>query len=161
MKQFNVPILEDAVYEETETFFVTLSNPTGGAAVRTPSTAQVHINENDSPPTVQFSSANYNANESAGVATLTITKTGATDVPATVYYKTREGTATAPSDYTFTGDDVTASVFFEPLETSKTIQILLNDDGFVEPSETFEVFFTVTFNAAHRDARHGDSHDQR
>src|SRR5687767_5213419 len=37
MKQFTVPILEDAVFEGTETFFVTLSNPTGGAAVRAPS----------------------------------------------------------------------------------------------------------------------------
>src|SRR5687768_3209943 len=36
MKQFTVPILEDAVYEGTETFFVALSNPTGGAAVRSP-----------------------------------------------------------------------------------------------------------------------------
>jgi hypothetical protein len=147
MKQFTVPILEDAVYEATETFFVTLSNPTGGAAVRAPSTAQVHISENDPPPTVQFSSSNYNANEGAGAATLTITKAGATDVQSTVYYKTRDGTATAPSDYTFTGDDLTASVIFEPSETSKEIQIPLANDGFMEPNETFEVFFTVMSNA--------------
>ena len=146
MKQFTVPILNDAVYEETETFFVTLSNPTGGAAVRSPSTAQVHINENDAPPRVQFSSAEYSTTEGHGFATLVMTKTGATARSVTVHYKTRDGTATAPSDYTFTGDDLTASVVFEPSETSKTIQIPLNDDGVVEPSETFEVFFTVIFN---------------
>src|SRR5215213_2333964 len=66
MKQFSVPILQDAVYEEIETFFVTLSEPGGGAAVRAPSTAQVHINDDDSAPTVQFGSANYSVNESGG-----------------------------------------------------------------------------------------------
>ena len=143
MKQFSVPILDDAVYEETETFFVTLSDPTGGAAVRAPSTAQVHISENDPAPTVQFGSANYSVNESAGAATLTITKTGATETTTTAYYKTRDGTARAPSDYTFTGDDLTASVVFQPNETSKQIQIPINNDGYREPDETFEVYFTV------------------
>lgn len=147
MKQFTVPIREDAVYEGTETFFVTLSNPIGGAAVRAPSTAQVHITENDSQPAVQFSSANYNADEGAGVATLTITKTGATDVPATVYYKTRDGTARTPPDYSATGDDLSASVVFEPNETSKEIQITIRNDVYREPDETFEVFFTLTQNA--------------
>lgn len=147
MKQFTVPILEDANYETTETFYVALSEATGGAAVRAPSTAQVHISENDPAPTVQFSATNYSTNEGAGSVTLTITKTGTTDVPATAYYKTRDGTARAPSDYTFTGDDLTASVVFQPAETSKEIQIPIKNDGFREPDETFEVYFTVVLDA--------------
>jgi hypothetical protein len=143
MKQFSVPILEDAVYEETEIFFVTLSDPTGGAAVRAPSTAQVHISENDPAPTVQFGSANYSVNENGGAATLTITKSGATETTVTAYYKTRDGTARAPADYTFTGDDLTASVVFQPNETSQQIQIPVKDDGYRESDETFEVYFTV------------------
>jgi hypothetical protein len=147
MKQFSVPILEDSVYEETETFFVTLSDPTGGAAVRAPSTAQVHISDNDPAPTVQFGSANYSVTESGVAATLTITKTGATEATATAYYKTRDGTARAPSDYSATGDDLSASVVFEPNETSKEIQIPVKNDVYRESDETFEVFFTVTLNA--------------
>ena len=147
-KQFTVPIVEDTTFENTEVFRVILSNPTGGAAVRAPSTAQVHIVENDAAPRVQFSSPDYAAKEGDGFATLVITKLGATEVGVTAHYKTRDGTATAPSDYTFTGDDLTASVFFEPAEQSKTIQIPLNNDGFVEPTETFQVFFTVVFNGA-------------
>lgn len=146
-KQFTVPILEDSTYEDAEVFRVVLSSPTGGAAVRDPSTAQVTIIENDGPPKVQFSSASYSAQEGDGSATLIITKTGATARSATVHYKTRDGTATAPSDYTFTGDDLSASVVFEPSETSKTIQIPLNNDSFIEGNETFEVFFTVIFHA--------------
>ena len=139
-KQFTVPIVDDSVYEGNETFNVTLSNPTGGAAVRAPWTAQVSIQDNDPAPAVKFSSANYSANESDGTATLTLTKSGATEVPATVYYKTRDGTATAPSDYTFTGDDLSASVTFEPADTSINIEIPLANDGFREPTEAFEVY---------------------
>jgi Calx-beta domain len=103
----------------------------------------VAIEAQNAPPTVQFSAANYSAIEGAGVANLTITKTGPTTEAVTAYYKTRDGTATAPSDYTFTGDDLTASVRFEPSETSKDIQIPIKNDGYKEPDETFEVYFTV------------------
>jgi len=145
-KQFTVPIVDDAVYEGTENFNVTLSNPTGGAAVRAPWTAQVSILDNDPAPAVKFSSADYSAIEGAGTATLTLTKAGATEVAATVYYKTRDGTATSPSDYTFTGDDLSASVTFAPAETSKEIQIPIADDGFREPSEAFEVYIVLATN---------------
>jgi hypothetical protein len=141
-KQFTVSIVDDAVYEGNESFNVILSNPIG-AAVRDPWLAGVGIQDNDPAPTVRFSSANYSASEGAGHATLTITKTGATEVPATVYYKTRDGTATSPSDYTFTGDDLSASVIFEPADTSIDIQIPITNDGYREPSEAFEVYFTV------------------
>lgn len=147
-KQFTVPIVEDTIYEGNESFNVILSNPTGGAAVRDPWTAGVSIQDNDPAPGVRFSSASYSTSEGAGNATLTITKTGATEVPATVYYKTRDGTATAPSDYTFTGDDLSASVTFQPADTSFDIQIPITNDGYREPNETFEVYFTVILGGA-------------
>jgi hypothetical protein len=107
----------------------------------------VAIEAQNAPPTVQFSAAHYSAIEGAGVANLTITKTGPTTEAVTAYYKTRDGTARAPSDYTFTGDDLTASVTFEPSETSKDIQIPIKNDVYKEPDETFEVYFTVIVGA--------------
>lgn len=98
--------------------------------------------------TVQFSAASYTANEGTGIASLTITKMGNTTETITAYYKTRDGTAKAPSDYTFTGDDLTASVQFGPGETSKQIQIPINNDGYRESDETFEVYFTFIQNAS-------------
>jgi hypothetical protein len=150
MKQFTVPIIQDfpSVHEATEVFFVTLSNATGGAAVRAPSTAQVEISDDDFVPEVRFSSAAYSVNEGAGAVVLTLTKTGATNVQAVVYYKTGDWTAIAPSDYTFTGDDLTASVTFEPSETSKEIQIPIADDGFKEGNETFRVYIVYSSHAA-------------
>ncbi len=100
--------------------------------------------------TIQFSAANYTAIEGAGVARLTITKMGTSNEMVTAYYKTRDGTAFAPSDYTFTGDDLTASVTFQPSETSKEIQIPITNDGYREPDETFEVYFTVILGGANQ-----------
>jgi len=82
-----------------------------------------NVGAQNSTATVQFSSASYTTLEGAGVANLTITKMGTTTEQLAAYYKTRDGTAKAPSDYRFTGDDRTASVVFEPNETSKQIQI--------------------------------------
>jgi hypothetical protein len=48
-KALTVPILNDAVPESTETFTVTLSNPTGGAALGSPQTATVTIVDDDTP----------------------------------------------------------------------------------------------------------------
>jgi hypothetical protein len=146
-KTIQITINEDAVYEESEIFYVVLSNPTGGAALRQPYGAQVTITDNDPAPTVQFSSPNYTVNESGGTATLTITKTGATEAGAFVFYKTRDGTATAPSDYSGVGDDFTAVVLFGPNETSKQVQIPVKNDGYRESDETFEVYFTGARNA--------------
>ena len=146
-KQFTVPIVDDSVYEGNEGFYVTLSNPTGGAAVRYPSTAGINIQDNDPMPAVKFSSASYSVSEGAGTVTLTLTKSGATEVSAEVYYKTRDGTATSPSDYTFTGDDLSASVEFEPADTSVDIQIPITNDGFREPNETFQVYLVLAYNA--------------
>jgi hypothetical protein len=140
-KTIQITIKEDAVYENGDIFRVVLSNPTGGAAVRQPSTAQVTITDDDPAPTVQFEPTNYSVNENAGTVTLTITKSGPTEAETTAYYKTRDGTARAPADYTSVGDDLTASVVFQPNETSKQIQIPINNDGYREQDETFEVYF--------------------
>jgi hypothetical protein len=147
-KQFTVPIVENAIYEGNEAFNVILSNPQGGAAVRAPWTAGVNIQDNDPPPAVHFATANRSVSEGAGTVTLTLEKTGATEAPATVYYKTRDGIATAPSDYTFTGDDASASVIFEPADTSKDIQIPIANDGFRELDETFDVYITFALGGA-------------
>jgi hypothetical protein len=147
-KQLTVPIVENTVYEGNESFNVILSNPTGGAAVRAPWTAQVNIQDKDPAPAVRFATANRSVSEGAGSVTLTLQKIGATEVPATVYYKTRDGTATAPSDYTFTGDDASASVIFEPADTSMDVQIPIANDGFREPDETFEVYITFVLGGA-------------
>ena len=60
-KTITIPILSDAVDEVAETFTVTLSNPSGGATLGTPSTATVTISEVDTTPCQTFLTASIPA----------------------------------------------------------------------------------------------------
>lgn len=85
-------------------------------------------------------------NEAAGVATVTVTRTGNSQGTATLEYTTNEVTgpdsATANSDYTtptFDGRPNTGQVLFADGETEKTFTIPIVDDTRFEGNETFAV----------------------
>ena len=84
------------------------------------------------PGTLAFGAANYAANEGAGNATLTVTRTDGSGGTVTVDYTTSNGTATQPGDYTLTA----GTLSFGPGETSKTIQVPVIEDLLVEGNET-------------------------
>jgi len=85
-------------------------------------------------------------NEAAGVATVTVTRTGNTQGTATLEYTTNEvggvDSATANNDYTtpaFDGRPNTGQVIFAAGETEKTFTIPILDDTQFEGNETFAV----------------------
>ena len=133
-KTFTIPITDDSLVEGNETVNLTLSGATGGATLSTQSTATLTIVDNDVAQvgTLQFSAAAYTVNENGGTATITVTRTGGSDVPVTVNYATSNGTAAAGSDYTATSGTLTFGVG----ETSKTFTIAIADDSLVEGNET-------------------------
>src|SRR5205807_1789348 len=93
-----VPILNDAIKEPTKNFRVTLSNPTGGAALGSRTTATVSIVDND--PGVGFELGSYSVWENAGTIAVTVLR--GNDValgPITVDYATSNLTATAGQVY--------------------------------------------------------------
>jgi hypothetical protein len=87
---------------------------------------------------LQFSASDFNVNESAGTATVTVTRTGDSSGSVTVHYATSDGSAHAGTDYTATSGDLT----FAAGETSKTISVPLLDDPDVAASEGFTVTLT-------------------
>ncbi len=133
-KTFTVPILNDTLVEGSETVNLTLSSPTGGAALGSQATAVLTIQDDDTaqPGSLQFSATAYSVNETQGTATITVTRTGGSNVPVTVHYATSDGTATAGSDYTA----VSGTLSFGIGETSKTFTVPILDDTAVESPET-------------------------
>jgi Tol biopolymer transport system component len=95
--------------------------------------------------TVQFNSANYNVGEGAGSAAVTVSRSGDTSGTATVEFFTSDGSALQRSDYNF----ASGSVSFAPGETSKTFNVIIVDDLYVESSETFNVVLGNTTGAIH------------
>ncbi|MFM6406453.1 MAG: Calx-beta domain-containing protein, partial [Microcystis sp.] len=63
-KTVTIPLINDSIYEPTETVNLTLSNPTGGATLGTQQTAILTIIDNDAVSgVIQFSNATYSVNE--------------------------------------------------------------------------------------------------
>jgi len=84
-----------------------------------------------------FRSPQYEVWEGPTGLVITVDRSTFALAPTTVSvdYATSNGTAVAPGDYTTTSGTLT----FGPNEFTKTFKIPVNDDGIVEPDETFNV----------------------
>ena len=97
---------------------------------------------NSEPPagTFQFSAPSFSDNEGANSVTVTVTRTGNTSIPATVDLTTLDDSAKQTSDYIL----ALRRLEFSAGETSKNVKILIVDDAFFDPSETFNVVLSNT-----------------
>jgi len=142
-----ITIVNDTQVEGDETFTVDLSIPTGGANLGANTSTTVTIIDNDvvQPGTLAFSVATASVNESAGTATLTVTRTAGSDGIVTVNYATVAGTGTGTGLATEVSDYIAASgtLTFAAGDTSKTIAVTIVDDIQSEGDETFNVDLTV------------------
>src|SRR5215471_6945914 len=135
-KPVNVLVNGDTEVEGNETFFVNLSNAVNATITRSQGVGTILNDDAVSPTTaLQFAQSTYTVQEDLGVLTITVVRTGDTSAPATVDYKTVDGTATQRADFEYTAGTLT----FAPGETGKTFQLLLNEDMYSEGTETFSV----------------------
>jgi hypothetical protein len=82
--------------------------------------------------TLQYSTSAYSVSEAAGSATVTVTRLGHLTTSAAVDFATGDGTAEQRTDYTAGAGTLT----FAAGETTKTFDILVTDDLYVEGNET-------------------------
>ena len=77
---------------------------------------------------VQFGAARYTATEGVAAVPITVTRTGSSDGTVTVGYEVSDQTARQKSDYTLAAGRLT----FAPGETSKSFDLLVNEDSYAE-----------------------------
>jgi hypothetical protein len=132
-KTVSVTVLNDAIAENNEAFFVRLRTPTNTVAAGV-TNCTVTILTNDSS-IVSFSAATTNASENVGTITLTVNRTGTTNNAVTVNFTTTNVTAVAGTDYSATN----GTLSFDPGETSKSFTLDVNDDDAQEATELLRV----------------------
>ena len=138
-QQITVPVLRDSLAESSESFTVTLSNPTGATITTATATGTI---TNTTPavtptaPTVAVGNVTV-AEPATGTAqaAFTVTLSKASTTPVTVNYATANGTATAGADYTATS----GTLSFAPGVTSQQIAVPVLLDSAAESNETFTV----------------------
>src|SRR5437762_2472678 len=141
-----VTVNGDTKFEPDETFFVNLSNPTGGATI-SDGQGQGTIVNDDTAPTLEIDDVSQAEGSTGGTTafTFTVTKTGATAQSVTVGFTTVDGTATGNSSCaaaaTGTPDYIsqTGTLTFAPSDPSKTITVQVCADTTFELSEAFTV----------------------
>ena len=118
---------------------------TANGGVDTSPSQTFNITVTSAGSVINFNSATYNTTESSGFVSVTVKRTGDLSAPATVNYatsgnnglpcSTANGTATPKCDFT----NALGTLMFAAGEDTKTVDILITQDSFVEGPETFTI----------------------
>jgi uncharacterized delta-60 repeat protein len=141
-KTIEIPIVNDTVYEPSETFSLKLVNPTNGAIVDRQTIATITILDDDAVvvdnlPVISIEIADADAAEPNNPGQFTLTRTGITTADLTVKYSIL-GTATKGTDY----QNLTGTATFSAGSSTATIDLNPIDDNIYEGNET--VILTLT-----------------
>ena len=141
-----VPITGDDQVEGSESFTLSLSNPTGTAQVGV-GTGTGTITDNDAASIAINNVSVPEGNSSTTAFTFTATLTGAVQGGFTVPVSSTSGTASAGSD--FTAIAAGASLTFDgTVAETKTVTVLVNGDTLLEANENFTVTLGTPSNSA-------------
>src|SRR5207249_7150698 len=134
-QNINISVVNDALDEDDGTIRITL-NPTN-ATLGAIATYTYTILDDDPLPSLSINNASVTEGDNGNAhANFTVSLTAPSGRTVSVDYATADGTATAPADY---NSIPTATLIFNPGETTKTITVQAKGDTLDEPNETFTV----------------------
>jgi hypothetical protein len=143
-KTISIPLLNDGLFENAETFRVVLRNP-AGLSLSVPNVFTFTIDDNErgysierSPGQSGFFEIRLLVHENSGETLVNIYRDGDFNFTSSVDFRAHAddgsgSTATAGKDFVATS----GTVVFGPGETNKTIAIHLLDDNLIELDERF------------------------
>lgn len=132
-----IPLVNDPIYQQDQDFKLTISGPSRGIVVPTPSIT-FKVLDDDAQPKAGFLAASQSLAENAGPATVAVTLSNPSAFSTTVTFSVGGGTATSGSDYSVSP---ASSVTFAAYEMSRTISVPFVNDSVPEDDET--VVFTI------------------
>ncbi len=141
-----VKVCGEAVFELNQTFFVNLTNP--ASASITDDQGLGTITNDDAAPTLSIANVTL-AEVNAGTTdfAFTVTKTGATEVNATVDFATAAGVVSAATAGALCGpgtdyETLSGTLTFMPADATQPVTIKVCGDLLIELSETFRVILS-------------------
>ncbi|HEV2883461.1 MAG TPA: Calx-beta domain-containing protein, partial [Pyrinomonadaceae bacterium] len=158
-KTVNVTIINDALFENSETVNLTLGNTTINAThspktemLADPHQAVLTITDNDTAPSFSINDVTLAEGNGPGTTafTFTVTKTGGTQLNATVDYATAPNTATTPADFAAIS---ATTLTFLPGDTSKQVTVQVVGDNVFEGNDSFFVNLSNATNSSISDSQ--------
>ncbi len=146
-KTITVVLADDTVFEGTEVFSVTLSNPSGGAVLGAAVQTKVSITDNEfdnQPGTFFFSRTASNVAEDAGTLDITILRSFGAAGQVSIDIASADFSANAGTDY----QAVSQTVVFEEGERNQSVSITILDDAIEEQAESFRLTLSNPANGA-------------
>lgn len=140
-KQIQIDLIDDDLYEGNETFQLLISAVSEGATIAEPATTTVTILDDDPDAqtvSIRLDAVSYDVGEAAGKATLAVIRSGDIEAPASVKYKTLDGSAKKRADYR----EIAGTLTFAAGVTRRTISIEILDDGLYEAESSFTLLLS-------------------
>lgn len=129
-----ITITNDLSDEPDETLSIVLGTP-NQATLGVNDTNTLTIQDNDGPPSLQFSASQYAFAEGSGTITLTVSLNFSAGYVISVPFSSTNGTAVAGLDYVARAGTLT----FPANTTSRPLTFTLTNDAVVENNKTFNV----------------------
>ena len=143
-KTITIPIVDDALNEDNETFFIDLTSDGSGTSVGSPSTITVTILDNDPLPGISINDVSVNEGNSGTTSfAFTVTLSAPSGRNVQVDYGTADNTAAQGSDYNGT----TGTLVFPGGVTTQTVTVQVKGDIVFEANETFFVTLSNSYNS--------------